>query len=81
MTISPSSRDLVAFASLMDLSKRSTSAIEDFMFCPDTANCSVNAAIRASDSLSFDRAESNPLCLDATSVFADAISNFKRSQS
>ena len=48
-----SSRDLAALASVIETSRRSTSAKADFAFCPATANCSVNAAIRASDSLSF----------------------------
>ena len=81
MRISPSSRDLVAFASLIETSNLSTSAIEDFMFCPETASCSVNAAIRASDSLSFETAESKSLCFELTSVLAEAISNFNRSLS
>ena len=58
---------------------RSTSAIADFMFCPETANCSVRAPIRASDSLSFDKARSYSLCLPSTSVLCVEISNFKRS--
>ena len=49
------------------------------MFWPETANCSVSAAIRASDSLSLARAESKVDCLFSTSVTALEISNFKRS--
>ena len=51
------------------------------MFCPDTASCSVSAAIRASDSLSLETAESKSLCFELTSELADAISNFNRSLS
>ena len=78
--ISPSSRDLAAVASLIEVFRRSTSAIADFMFCPDTASCSVNAAIRASDSLSLESAASKSPWREATSVLAVEISNFKRSQ-
>ena len=74
-----SSRDLAEVASLIATVRRSTSAPADFMFWPETANCSVSAAIRASDSLSLARAESKVDCLFSTSVTALEISNFKRS--
>ena len=48
-----SSRDFAAVASEIDTSNRTTSAAPDFTFWPATASCSVRAAIRASDSLSF----------------------------
>ena len=64
----------------MELFKRSTSAIADFIFWPDTASCSVSAAMRASDSLSLDSATSKSLWREATSLVAVEISNFKRSQ-
>ena len=58
----------------------STSAVADLIFWPDTASRSVNAAIRASDSLSLASDASNALCFASTSVVAVAISNLSRSQ-
>ena len=56
-----SSRDLAEVASAIETFRRSTSAAADFAFCPATASCSVRAAIRASDSLSFPSAWSYSL--------------------
>ena len=74
-----SSRDFAAVASSIASVSRSTSAVADLIFCPETASCSVSAAMRASDSLSLLRAVSKALCLASTSVAAVAISNLSRS--
>ena len=79
MESSFSSRDFAAEASLMAVDKRSTSAVADLIFCPETASCSVSAAMRASDSLSLPSAASNAACFASTSVAAVEISNLRRS--
>ena len=60
---------------------RSTSAEADFICWPATANCSVIAAMRASDSFNFERAKSNSACLDSISCAAVLIANLRRSHS
>ena len=51
------------------------------MCWPATANCSVIAAIRASDSFSFESATSKADCLLSISRAAELIANFSRSHS
>ena len=80
MESSFSSRPLADVASAIAKLSRSTSALADFIFWPETANCSVNAAIRASDSFNLERATSKRPCLESTSLCAVTISNLRRSQ-